>query len=333
MSDRPLGRPVDRRSSGWSRRFVAALIALGTMAAAACDQAEPTRTADEPDTVRLYGSDGNMTSSFGGTFKDQADLLNGMRGTSPLTPLPEDFKRRLRAVDPRADQRLPLRRRGVRRGGHRRARGRDRAQRRGPADRPVHDGGDGRQGRRRRAVRDDPDLPGRRPRRQGHRLPRGEHAAQRLHRRRRAVVGQLRHAGLRPGPDGRRREDRVRAAPATRRTRRKELPAPPPAATRRAEHRRRCGSARCCRRPATSRSPARRCSPACSWRSTSSTPPAASSASRSQYTEGDDGTNPKTRQRDRRPAHRRRRTGDHRCRARPASPRPSCRRSSRRSGC
>ena len=42
-----------------------------------------------------------MTSSFGGTFKDQADLLVGMRGTSPLTPLPEDFKRRLRVVDPR----------------------------------------------------------------------------------------------------------------------------------------------------------------------------------------------------------------------------------------
>jgi ABC-type branched-subunit amino acid transport system substrate-binding protein len=98
MSDRPSDRPVDRRSSGWSRRFVAALIALGTIAAAACDEAEPAAPSG-PDTVRLYGSDGNMTSSFGGTFKDQADLLVGMRGTSPLTPLPEEFKRRLRLVD------------------------------------------------------------------------------------------------------------------------------------------------------------------------------------------------------------------------------------------
>jgi ABC-type branched-subunit amino acid transport system substrate-binding protein len=41
-----------------------------------------------------------MTSSFGGTFKDQAGLLNGMRGTSPLNPLTDDFKRRLRQVNP-----------------------------------------------------------------------------------------------------------------------------------------------------------------------------------------------------------------------------------------
>jgi ABC-type branched-subunit amino acid transport system substrate-binding protein len=68
------------------------------MATAACNQADPAEPGGT-EAVRLYGSDGNMTSSFGGTFKDQGDLLNGMRGTSPLTPLPEDFKRRLRGVD------------------------------------------------------------------------------------------------------------------------------------------------------------------------------------------------------------------------------------------
>jgi ABC-type branched-subunit amino acid transport system substrate-binding protein len=78
------------------------LIVLGLVTAvAACTEPGSEEAAAEANTVRLYGSDGNMTSSFGGTFKDQAALLNGMRGTSPLTPLNEDFKRRLRAVDPK----------------------------------------------------------------------------------------------------------------------------------------------------------------------------------------------------------------------------------------
>jgi ABC-type branched-subunit amino acid transport system substrate-binding protein len=99
MSDRPSDRPVDRRSAGWSRRFLAAFLALGVMTA--CTTEPPSEPTAEESGVRLYGSDGNMTSSFGGTFKDQGFLLNGMRGTSPLTPLTEDFKRRLRGVDPK----------------------------------------------------------------------------------------------------------------------------------------------------------------------------------------------------------------------------------------
>lgn len=103
MSDHTSDRPIDRGSAGWSRRCLAVLIAIGMMAVAACTSPEPAAPATErdPDAVRLYGSDGNMTNSFGGTFKEQSSLLNGMRGTSPLTPLTEDFKRRLRAVDPK----------------------------------------------------------------------------------------------------------------------------------------------------------------------------------------------------------------------------------------
>lgn len=50
--------------------------------------------------VRLYGSDGNMINSFGEEFKDQSGLLAGMKGTTPLTPLSDDFKTRLRSIDP-----------------------------------------------------------------------------------------------------------------------------------------------------------------------------------------------------------------------------------------
>jgi ABC-type branched-subunit amino acid transport system substrate-binding protein len=63
------------------------------------------RTDDGPEEttpagpVRLYGSDGNMINSFGEEFKDQAGVLAGMKGTTPLTPLSDDFKERLRSVD------------------------------------------------------------------------------------------------------------------------------------------------------------------------------------------------------------------------------------------
>jgi ABC-type branched-subunit amino acid transport system substrate-binding protein len=101
MSDRRADRPIDLGSPRWSRRCLAALIAIGLMTATACTDAESPQAAGPPEGVRLYGSDGNMTSTFGGNFEDQGGLLNGMRGTSPLTPLSEDFKRRLQAVNPK----------------------------------------------------------------------------------------------------------------------------------------------------------------------------------------------------------------------------------------
>ncbi|HEV7899061.1 MAG TPA: ABC transporter substrate-binding protein [Planosporangium sp.] len=50
--------------------------------------------------VRLYGSDGNMSSSFGDALKDQQGVLAGMKGTAPLSALTDEFKKRIRGVDP-----------------------------------------------------------------------------------------------------------------------------------------------------------------------------------------------------------------------------------------
>ncbi|WP_155369084.1 ABC transporter substrate-binding protein [Catellatospora vulcania] len=48
----------------------------------------------------LYGTDGNMANEFGAIFKEQPGLLNGMKGTMPLTELDESFLQRLRSVKP-----------------------------------------------------------------------------------------------------------------------------------------------------------------------------------------------------------------------------------------
>ncbi|MDG4760953.1 ABC transporter substrate-binding protein [Micromonospora sp. WMMD710] len=50
--------------------------------------------------VRLYGTDGNMLNSYPAELKERANLVDGMKGTTPLTPLPEDFKSRLRSINP-----------------------------------------------------------------------------------------------------------------------------------------------------------------------------------------------------------------------------------------
>ncbi|MGK5676410.1 ABC transporter substrate-binding protein [Micromonospora sp. URMC 106] len=61
-----------------------------------------TEGAEEATThqVRLYGTDGNMLNSYPAELKDRASLVDGMKGTTPMTPLPESFKNRLRSVDP-----------------------------------------------------------------------------------------------------------------------------------------------------------------------------------------------------------------------------------------
>ncbi|SCE85045.1 ABC transporter substrate-binding protein [Micromonospora mirobrigensis] len=78
-----------------------ALVACATLllATSACGDDKPE---EEPGAaqVRLYGTDGNMLNSFPAELKDRADLVDGMKGTTPLTPLPDDFKKRLLSVDP-----------------------------------------------------------------------------------------------------------------------------------------------------------------------------------------------------------------------------------------
>jgi ABC-type branched-subunit amino acid transport system substrate-binding protein len=49
--------------------------------------------------VNIYGTDGNMGNALGEDFSEQGSLA-GMKGTTPLTELSDDFKNRLLEVDP-----------------------------------------------------------------------------------------------------------------------------------------------------------------------------------------------------------------------------------------
>ncbi|MFC4016682.1 ABC transporter substrate-binding protein [Micromonospora sp. GCM10011542] len=82
------------------RSRVASLAACATilLATSACGTDKPEEATTQQ--VRLYGTDGNMLNSYPAELKERADLVDGMKGTTPLTPLPEDFKSRLRSVDP-----------------------------------------------------------------------------------------------------------------------------------------------------------------------------------------------------------------------------------------
>ncbi|MDM4721929.1 ABC transporter substrate-binding protein [Micromonospora sp. WMMA1363] len=80
----------------------AALAACATLlfATSACGTDQPLPEEATPTQVRLYGADGNMLNSYAAELEERADLVDGMKGTTPLTPLPEDFKNRLRSIDP-----------------------------------------------------------------------------------------------------------------------------------------------------------------------------------------------------------------------------------------
>lgn len=78
--------------------FRLALCIVLAGSAAACDT-EKNPPASEAAPVRFYGTDGNMLNGVGSLVKD-VGLLDGMKGTAPLIPLTEDFKQRLRNMDP-----------------------------------------------------------------------------------------------------------------------------------------------------------------------------------------------------------------------------------------
>lgn len=86
---------VSRGTRGVALAACAALV-LGS---GACGGEKPEES--PASKVRLYGTDGNMQNSFGKEFKDQTGLLDGMKGTTPLTPLSQDFRDRLLAIDPK----------------------------------------------------------------------------------------------------------------------------------------------------------------------------------------------------------------------------------------
>jgi ABC-type branched-subunit amino acid transport system substrate-binding protein len=82
--------------------IVGAITAVGMLFAVAGCASDTKSDADQTPTgeIRLYGTDGNMANSFGEALKDSPAVLNGMKGTTPLTPLSEDFKRRVKGIDP-----------------------------------------------------------------------------------------------------------------------------------------------------------------------------------------------------------------------------------------
>ncbi|MFK3982776.1 ABC transporter substrate-binding protein [Micromonospora sp. NPDC050397] len=86
--------PVRRGSRSAGLAACAALL----FATTACGSDEPEQSSAQP--VRLYGTDGNMQNSFVKEFDGQTKLLDGMKGTVPLTPLSNDFKARVTSVDP-----------------------------------------------------------------------------------------------------------------------------------------------------------------------------------------------------------------------------------------
>lgn len=86
--------PVRRKGAALTVTALAAL-SLVVSGCGADDEGDA-----DTQVVRLYGADGNMTSAFGDMFKDMPGLLNGMKGTAPLNPLTDDFKRRLKNIDP-----------------------------------------------------------------------------------------------------------------------------------------------------------------------------------------------------------------------------------------
>jgi ABC-type branched-subunit amino acid transport system substrate-binding protein len=85
-----------------ARHLATAMSAALLLTLAACQQGASPQAQDAPAAAltRLYGTDGNMINTFGDEFPDQAGLLAGMKGTTPLTPLSDDFKTRLEAVHP-----------------------------------------------------------------------------------------------------------------------------------------------------------------------------------------------------------------------------------------
>src|SRR3712207_9583220 len=54
---------------------------------------------DEKKQIKIYGTDGNVGDPLGEQFEDEG-ALEGMKGTTPLTDLSDEFKDRLLKVDP-----------------------------------------------------------------------------------------------------------------------------------------------------------------------------------------------------------------------------------------
>jgi ABC-type branched-subunit amino acid transport system substrate-binding protein len=80
----------------------AALLALSACGGGgddAASNADSSSSESGQKQVKVYGTDGNIADELGDQFEDPTDLA-GIKGTTPLTDLSDDFKNRLLEVDP-----------------------------------------------------------------------------------------------------------------------------------------------------------------------------------------------------------------------------------------
>jgi ABC-type branched-subunit amino acid transport system substrate-binding protein len=79
----------------YRRLTIAAAVAL---VLAGCAESGDDGNGTATGTIRLYGTDGTMQNEFAAELVDRR-VLNGMKGTAPLNPLPAEFTNRLLEVD------------------------------------------------------------------------------------------------------------------------------------------------------------------------------------------------------------------------------------------
>jgi ABC-type branched-subunit amino acid transport system substrate-binding protein len=83
-----------------SRRAAVALVSTVLLVVGGCSsKGDSSTNTPASGGVRLYGADGNTDNSLGAKMKSPI-TINGMMGTTPLTPISDDFRQRLLAVDP-----------------------------------------------------------------------------------------------------------------------------------------------------------------------------------------------------------------------------------------
>ena len=86
-----------------ARQAAVAAVSAVVLLVAGCGSGGTAPALSAPTGVQLFGTDGNMFDALGAAFKDP-DAISGMVGTTPLTPLTDDFKRRIQSVDPTVNQ-------------------------------------------------------------------------------------------------------------------------------------------------------------------------------------------------------------------------------------
>jgi ABC-type branched-subunit amino acid transport system substrate-binding protein len=79
-------------------RLLMAAVAVAALVLSGCADPENDDGGGTNETIRLYGTDGTMQNEFAAELTDRT-VLNGMKGTAPLNPLPAEFTNRLLELD------------------------------------------------------------------------------------------------------------------------------------------------------------------------------------------------------------------------------------------